>query len=213
MAVDLISQNTGMVPQTSLNSLLQGLSQQATPQPLNPQGYRNSFANAQLGLLNELRPGGGQFDQYQQNEVNKFQNQVMPQIAAQMRGLGMGAFQQAMSGSLQNLMERLGSQRLGYEQNRQSMLGNLLGQGQQLGQRQQEIGLSGLQNIGLLQQRLAEAPVNLQMQLLQALLSGRSRQAAQGLGQGGDTAVDQGALMPLLQLIASGAGAFARGGV
>lgn len=201
----------GMVPQTSLNTLLQGFAQQATPQSLQPKGFRNALANAQLGLVQELQPGGSQFDQYRQNEINRFENQTMPQLSAQLRGRGLGAFQQAMAGVIPQLMERLGSQRLSYEQNRQGMLSNLLGQQQQLGQRQQEIGLQGLQNIGLLQQRLAESPVNLQMQLLNLLLNARGRQAAQGLGQGGDTMIDQGALNSALQLLVGGLGSYLGG--
>lgn len=197
----LASNEMNMVPQMSLQGLLGQLGQQAQPQPLNPQGYRNQVANSQLGLLKELQPGGGQFDQYAQNELNRFQNQTLPQISGQMRGSGLGAFTQASAGALENLAERLGSQRLGFEQNRQGMLSNLLGQQQQLGQRQQEIGLQGLQGIGNLQQRLAESPLDMQLRLLQQLLQTRSQQTAQGLGQGGSSQMETGAAHDLVGML------------
>lgn len=189
----LASNEMNMVPQMSLQGLLGQLGQQAQPQPLNPQGYRNQMANAQLGLLKELQPGGGQFDQYAQNEYDRFKQQL-PMLAASTGGRGLGAFQQAQAGALEKLGTNLGSQRLGYEQNRQGMLSSLLGQQQQMGQRQQELGLQGLQGIGGLQQRIAEAPLDMQLKFLQQLMGTRSQQTAQGLGQGGETEIDPGAL-------------------
>lgn len=211
MGMGQAGQNQAMVPQPNLMSLLQQLGQQAAPRP-QPSGYNQSIADARLGLIKELQPSGGSFDQYRADELSRFQNQVLPQMAGQLRGAGLGAFQQATAGGLQDLAGRLGQQRLGYEQNRQGLLSGLLGQQENMGLRQQELGLQGLQGIGGLQQRYAEGPLQQQIQLLQLLLSGRGNQAQLGMGQGGDVAMDQGALTPLASLITQALSAYAKGG-
>lgn len=185
--------------------------QQATqPQQL-PQGYREAAASAQLGLLGELGDPG-QFQRYVDRSVQNFQDNTIPRLLQQMGGRNAGTFNQALQNATRGLASELGTQEMGFQQNRQGMLGNLNNQNQMFGQRQQEIGLQGLQSqqnaLNQFGQLLSLTP----LQRLQALQNAGAQQTQTGLGQGGDTMIDQGALTQLAQLFASGIGAYTGGG-
>lgn len=164
---------------------------QARPQALQPEGWRDAAGNAQMNLLDEYQNQGG-YENTANKEMRRFQEQILPQLARGFGGRQGSAYGSAAKDAALDLSERLGS--IG-EQNRMQRLSglqNFLQQNQQAGLQHQQIGQQGIMGIANNALGLGQLLSNDRSGRISGLRQGAGQQASIGAGQGQGQGSDDG---------------------
>lgn len=182
---------------SSLPNLQEQLYNAAYPRSSVPAGWQQASQQAQMGLLqnyigDQSQGGFGGYEPIAQAARQRFQEEELPNLLQGFQ-VGSGQYNLAKERAMQNLERNLRGEASQYRLQNLNQLQSLLGGQQQFGLQQQQYGLQGL--TGLNQQYNQNI-----LQLLSLLLGGQKAQAGIGLGQGGDTQIDPGALGNIIQL-------------